>query len=199
MVRLGLTGGVGSGKTTVATMLLQAGAGVVDADAISRQLTAPGGPAIETLRQVFGNEFITSDNGLDRSKIRSLVFSDPQARQQLEGIIHPLVQHETQKQTQSLQNAGCPCIVFDIPLLVESNSWRPKVDKVLVLDCTPEVQIQRTVLRSQLSVVDAQQIVNAQASRNTRLKAADWVICNSSLTLKELALEVKQIHPYCGL
>jgi dephospho-CoA kinase len=180
-------------------MLIQAGASVIDADAISRQLTAPGGPAIESIRRAFGNEYITPDNGLDRGKIRPLVFSDPQARKRLEDIIHPLVQCETLKQSQSLQDTSCPCIVFDIPLLVESSYWRQKVDKVLVLDCTPEVQIQRTALRSQLSADAAEKIVKAQVSRSTRLKAADWVIFNDHLTLEELALEVDQIHPHCGL
>jgi dephospho-CoA kinase len=199
MFRIGLTGGIGSGKSTVAALLAQAGAGVVDADAISRQVTAPNGPAIETLRLAFGPEYIAADHGLDRNKIRQLVFSDPPARKRLENIIHPLVHQEAQLQSKRLVDGGCPCIVFDIPLLVESSFWRQYLDKVLVIDCSVETQIQRTSQRSHLAPSIVEQMILAQASRGTRLKAADLVICNDSLTLQALAQEVAQIHQFCGL
>lgn len=199
VIRLGLTGGIGSGKSTVAAMLGAAGAAVIDADAISRQTTAPGGIAIDAIRRDFGPELITSTGALDRDRMRERVFSDPQARQRLETIVHPLVGLETTRQTQAAMEAGHRCIVFDVPLLVESVHWRQRVDQVLVVDCTPEVQIERTLLRSGLDRAAVEQIIASQASRATRLKAADMVIFNVGLTLDELAREVRQIAHRFGL
>lgn len=199
MFRLGLTGGIGSGKTTVASMLEQAGAGVVDADAISRQMTGADGQAINSIREIFGSEFITPDNALDRNKMRALVFSDAQWRKRLENIVHPLVHQKSRLQSEKMSDAGTHCVVFDIPLLVESSYWRQNLDRILVVDCEPEVQIQRVSKRSHLSTYAAEQIVHAQADRSARLKAADIVIFNIDLTLDELTLEVEKIHPYCGL
>jgi dephospho-CoA kinase len=199
VIRLGLTGGIGSGKSTVATILGAAGAAVIDADAISRQTTAPGGIAIDSIRLDFGPDLITSDGALDRDKMRERVFSDPQTRQRLEAIVHPLVGLETTRQAQAAIEAGHRCIVFDVPLLVESAHWRQRVDQVLVVDCTPEVQIERTLLRNGLSRAAIEQIIASQASRSARLKAADMVIFNVGLTLDELAREVQQIANRFGL
>jgi dephospho-CoA kinase len=199
MFRLGITGGIGSGKSTVTALLATAGAGVVDIDAISRQLTASGGKAIEAIRIAFGPEFIKTDNALDREKIRPLVFANPQVRHRLETIIHPLIQHEAQLQARHLQDAGLVCTVFDIPLLVESSYWRLNLDKILVIDCLPSTQIQRVAQRSQLAESAIQQMIHAQVDRTTRLKAADLVISNEGLTLDELSLLIRHVHPCCGL
>lgn len=198
-IRLGLTGGIGSGKSTVAAMLGALGAAVIDADAISRQTTATGGPAIAAIRHEFGSEFISAAGALDRDKMRGRVFSDPQARQRLEAIVHPLVGLETARQAQAALEAGYRCIVFDVPLLVESARWRQRVDQVLVVDCTPEVQVERVLLRSGLSRAAIEQVIASQASRIARLKAADIVLFNVGLTLDELGLEVQQIARRFGL
>jgi len=199
VIRLGLTGGIGSGKSTVAAMLGAAGAAVIDADAISRQTTAPGGLAIDAIRRDFGPDFITSAGALDRDRMRERVFSDPLARQRLEAIVHPLVGLETTRQAQAAMEADHRCIVFDVPLLVESTHWRQRLDQVLVVDCTPEVQIERTLLRSDLTRAAIEQIIASQASRAKRLKAADMVIFNVGLTLDELAREVQQVARRFGL
>ena len=199
LLRLGLTGGIGSGKSTVASLLASLGAAVIDADAISRQTTAPGGAAIDTLRQTFGPEFITLDGALDRERMRQLAFSQPAARQQLEQIIHPLVGLETQRQAQAAVQAGTRCIVFDIPLLVESGRWRTQLDQVLVIDCQPETQIARVMQRSGLARAEIERILAQQADRRGRLLAADHVICNDRLSLPELAAEVSQLARRFGL
>ena len=199
VIRLGLTGGIGSGKSTAAAMLGAVGAAVIDADAISRQTTAPGGMAIDAIRRDFGPDLITSTGALDRDRMRERVFSDPQARKRLEAIVHPLVGLETARQAQAAIDAGHRCLVFDVPLLVESAHWRQRVDQVLVVDCTPEVQIERTQSRCGLTRAAIEQIIASQASRVARLKAADMVIFNVGLTQDELAREVRQIAHRFGL
>jgi dephospho-CoA kinase len=187
VLRLGLTGGIGSGKSTVAALLARHGAAVIDADAISRQTTAPGGAAIEAIRQVFGAELIGPDGALDRERMRALAFSEASARRRLEQIIHPLIGQETQRQAEAATRAGARCIVFDIPLLVESQRWRAQLDQVLVIDCRPETQITRVMLRSQLPRSEVERIMEQQADRGQRLRAADHVICNDGPDLAELA------------
>lgn len=199
VLRIGLTGGIGSGKSTVAVMLAGHGAAVIDADAISRQTTAPGGAAMEQLRREFGANFITADGALDRARMRELVFAQPEARRRLEAIIHPLVGQETARQTQAAQVAGHRCIVFDVPLLAESAHWRQRVDRVLVVDCTPQVQVARTMLRSGLTEAAIEDIMASQTSREARLRVADLVIFNNTLSLSELAEEVRQIALCFGL
>jgi len=132
---LGLTGGIGSGKSTVGTMLMARGAAVIDADAISRATTAAGGAAIAAIAERFGLTFITPAGALDRERMRTHVFANPNARQQLEAIIHPLVSLHTQQQAEAALARGQRVLVFDVPLLVESQRWRGHVDRVLVVDC----------------------------------------------------------------
>jgi len=180
-------------------MLARHGAAVIDADAISRQTTATGGAAIEAIRQTFGPEFITTDGALDRERMRERVFRDPNARRQLEYIVHPLVGQETARQTEAALAEGRRCIVFDVPLLVESSHWRTRLDQVLVVDCHPERQIERVMQRNGLPREAVMAIMASQASRQIRLHAADLVLCNDGLTLDELAMEVEQIAVRFGL
>jgi dephospho-CoA kinase len=198
-VRLGLTGGIGSGKSTVAQLLADLGAGVVDADAISRATTAAGGAAIPLIQKLFGTSFVGSDGALDRERMRQQVFSDPKAKALLEGIIHPLVGQQIAAQTQALVDAGKTCLVLDIPLLVESGHWHKRVDRVLVVDCCPATQISRVVARSGLAAADVETIIAAQAGRQRRLAAADTVLFNDGISLPELAAQVGQIGQQFGL
>ena len=197
--RIGLTGGIGSGKSTVAALWAQAGAVVVDVDAISRQLTSTSGAAIDRIRDEFGPEFINPQGALDRQAMRALVFEDATARQRLEAIVHPLIGLEVTRQTHLAAAEVSRCIVYDVPLLVESGHWRTQVDWVLVVDCTPEVQLERTMQRSGLSRQAVEQIMAAQASREKRLQVADGVIFNAGLTLLELAAKLGQIRARFGL
>lgn len=186
-LRIGLTGGIGSGKSTVARLLQARGAAVIDADAIARNVTAAHGAAMPAITRAFGAEFITPDGALDRERMRAHVFSQPQAKQALEAIIHPLVAQETQRQTQAAIANGNHTVVYDVPLLVEAGPrWRPQVDRVLVIDCLEETQIQRVMARNGLSREAVQAIISAQASRNQKLAAADWVIDNDGITLEAL-------------
>jgi dephospho-CoA kinase len=191
-MRVGLTGGIGSGKSTVLQMLAQRGAFVVDADAISRATTAAGGSAIAAIAQRFGPEFIASDGALDRVRMRERAYADPQARKALEDIVHPLVSQESARQVQAALASGVGCIVFDIPLLVESGRWRAQVDRVLVVDCSPQTQVERVVARNGLEPAAVHAIMAAQAPRALRLAAADIVICNDAISLEELRDNVVQ-------
>ncbi len=198
-VRLGLTGGIGSGKSTVATLLAEQGAGVIDADAISRQLTTPGGRAMPAIVAEFGSEYLSAAGALERDRMRRLIHSDASARQRLEAIIHPMVGQETFRQTRLLAEQGKPCMVFDVPLLVESAHWRKNVDHVLVVDCIPEVQIQRVMARNQLPLHEVERIIASQASRERRLSAADSVLFNVGLSIDELLTELLQMSVRFGL
>lgn len=198
--RIGLTGGIGSGKSTVASMLAAQGAVIIDADAISRSLTAPGGRAIQAIREQFGQAMIGPDGAMDRQAMRQRVFSDPPARQRLEAIIHPLVSQITQEQAEAALQAGARCLVHDVPLLAESgHRWRARVDRVLVVDCDTETQRQRVSARSGLPPAETDRIISQQASRAQRLACADLVIFNQNLTLEELRGQVQQIGRFFGL
>ena len=197
--RIGLTGGIGSGKSTVLAMLQDLGAVAVDADAISRATTAAGGAAIPRIREVFGPDFVTADGALDRDRMRERAYAQPEARRELEQIIHPLVGQEVARQVDVALAAGARCIVYDIPLLVESGRWRHQLDRVLVVDCEPETQVARVAARSGLAPDEVRAIIAAQAPRALRLAAADLVICNEGLTLEALQNEVEQAARSFGL
>jgi dephospho-CoA kinase len=193
-LRIGLTGGIGSGKSTVGQMLQARGAAVIDADAIARSLTASKGAAMAAIAHTFGAAFVTAEGALNREHMRAHVFSQPQAKQALEAIIHPLVAQETQRQALIATENGHHILVFDVPLLVESGTrWRTQVDRVLVIDCLEETQIQRVMARNGLSREAVQAIMAAQASRTQKLAAADWVIYNDGITLEELRKRVGQL------
>ncbi len=199
MLRLGLTGGIGSGKSTVAAMLAQHGAVLIDADAIARTVTAPGGAAIDPIRAAFGTHFITADGALDRNRMRELAFGDGAAKQRLEAIVHPLVGQAIERQAGAAVDSGSACSVFDIPLLVESGRWRRQLDQVLVVDCSTLTQITRVMARSSLSRPAVEGVMAAQAPRALRLGAADCVIFNDGITLDQLRSEVAQLAARFGL
>jgi len=199
MRRLGLTGGIGSGKSTVAELLRIHGAAVIDADAISRNVTAPGGSAIQPIADAFGAAFITADGALDRDQMRQASYADVHARKRLESIMHPLIGSALERDEAVAIESGSRCIVFDIPLLVESTRWRQKVDQVLVVDCLKEVQIARVVARSALARDMVEKIIASQASRTQRLRAADLIIFNAGDSKALLAREVQQIARLLGL
>jgi dephospho-CoA kinase len=181
-LRIGLTGGIGSGKSTVAAMFAELGASVVDTDAIARALTAPGGAAIEALRREFGDAFIGVDGGLERPRMRAAAFADPIVRQRLESLLHPLIAAEAQRQA-LLAPAG---IVFDVPLLAESRHWRSRCDRILVVDCDEATQVARVVLRPSWNAETARAVIAHQASRAARRAIADAVIHNDGITLAAL-------------
>jgi dephospho-CoA kinase len=190
---IGLTGGIGSGKTAVSNLLGELGAGVIDTDLISHQITAPGGKAIPLIAKEFGDDFIDSQGALDRAKMRTLVFADSNARQALEKITHPLIQQETAKQAFGLAKSGVPYLVFVVPLLIESGSWVKLIDYLIVVDCPEETQIQRVMHRSNMTRLDVENILKAQTSRKVRLAAANTVLENQG-SLDELKSEVLNLH-----
>ncbi|PIM54680.1 dephospho-CoA kinase [Roseateles chitinivorans] len=191
-MRIGLTGGIGSGKSTVAAALVElGGALLVDTDAISRSLTAPGGEAMPAIEAQFGARFVASNGALDRAAMRELAFHDPKAKQALEAILHPMIGAETARQA-ALAAPG-QHVVFDVPLLVESGRWRRLVDRVLVVDCDEATQIARVMARSGLSEAAVRAILAQQATRAQRRAAADAVIHNEGLTLSQLRDEVGRL------
>lgn len=196
VLRLGLTGGIGSGKSTVARLLQERGAALIDADAIARACTIAGGRAIPAVAQAFGSDFITPDGALDRQRMREHVFTHPEARQRLEHIVHPLVGAEIAHQAAAVDS---PCIVFDVPLLVESPRWRPQLDRVLVVDCQPETQIRRVQARNGWDRATIEAILKSQSPRAQRLAAADLVIFNDSNEIEPLRRTVDQIADRFGL
>lgn len=198
--RIGLTGGIGSGKSTVANMLASRGAAVIDADAISRGLTAPGGRAMASIARTFGPQMVDAGGAMDRQAMRALVFQNPHAKHQLEAIIHPLVSQITAEQTQAALQIGRRVLVFDVPLLVESGErWRKQVDRVIVVDCDADTQRQRVMARNGLAAEEIDRIIALQASRMQRLACADAVIFNQGLNLTELEAQVAQIAADFGL
>jgi dephospho-CoA kinase len=199
-LRLGLTGGIGSGKSTVAGILARAGAAVLDADAIARSLTQPGGRAIPAILAEFGEKLINADGAMDREAMRTLVFSNPSSKRQLEAIVHPLVGQVLQEQSSAAIAAGHACLVYDVPLLVESGDrWRRQVDWICVVDCEVETQIQRVMARNQLGRADIERIISQQASRQQRLASADAVIFNEGIDLAQLEHLVHEMMGRFGL
>jgi dephospho-CoA kinase len=189
MRRIGLTGGIGSGKSTVAAMLVAEGAVLVDTDAIARDIASPGGIAMPAVEAAFGPAVIASDGGLDRAAMRQIVFADGSARKRLESILHPLIGAETERLAAAAGERAT--VVFDVPLLVESGRWRAIVERVLVVDASEETQLRRVVARSGWTPEAVRAVIAQQAPRPLRRAAADAVICNESLSLEELAAEVR--------
>jgi dephospho-CoA kinase len=185
--RIGLTGGIGSGKSTVARCLVELGALLVDADVIARELTAPGGAALPALAAEFGADLMTAEGALDRERMRALAFGDRGAKLRLEAVLHPLIGAETQRRA---AQAGERSVVFDIPLLTESRHWRARVERVLVVDCHRATQIERVMQRSGWSAEAVQRVIEQQAPRAQRRAAADAVIFNDGLSLEQLKQQV---------
>ena len=199
ILRIGLTGGIGSGKSTVARTLADCGAAIIDADAISRKLTATGGLAIPAIATQFGSQFVTAEGAMNRDLMRRLAFDDPVSRNQLESIIHPLVGDEVIAQTERAIAAGRKCLVFDVPLLVESGRWRQQVERVLVIDCSEATQIDRVTTRNKLTREAVEKIIAGQATREHRLAAADICIFNDGLSLEVLDSLTRQLARSFGL
>lgn len=197
--RLGLTGGIGSGKSTFGQMLAAHGAALADADRISRDLTSPNGLAIERIRKVFGDSFLAPGGALNRDAMRLRIFEDATAKRTLESIIHPLVGEEIQRITLAAQERGSALLVLDIPLLVESSHWAPQLDAIVVVDCAEETQISRVESRSGLSREAVQSVIAAQASRTTRRRVADIVVYNEGISLTDLLVQAKQTAAMFGL
>lgn len=187
---VGLTGGIGSGKTTVADMFSVRGAAVIDTDLIAHQLTAPDGAAISGIRSQFGAAFLASDGSMDRAKMRAFVFAEPSARARLEAILHPLIRAETERAAQQAQGEY---LMFVVPLLVESGNWHERVSRILVVDCPEELQVRRVMMRSALSAEQVQAIMAAQATRAERLAVADDVVSNDGDALA-LVPQVDRLH-----
>lgn len=198
-VRIGLTGGIGSGKSTVAHMLAGHGAALIDADALAKQLTSPGGLAMAAIAAEFGPDMVAESGELNRPRMRQLVFNDACAKARLDAIVHPLVWLETERHAQAAIAAGHACIVFDVPLLVESPRWRGVLGRVVVVDCPVSTQIARVVARNGLPEALIEKIIASQATRAQRLAAADMAIYNEDLSLAHLALQVTRLAKSLGL
>ena len=190
-LRIGLTGGIGSGKSTVGAMLASLGAVVIDTDLIARRLTLPGGAAIDAIRTAFGAAFIDASGALDRPRMRQAAFDDPATRARLEAILHPLIGVEVERQAGLA--AAAAVLVFDVPLLVESGRWRSRVDAVWVVDCDEAVQVARVATRPGWDEASARAVIAQQATRSARRAAADAVIHNHGISLAELAAQVHSL------
>ena len=187
---IGLTGGIGSGKSTVAAVLVELGAHLVDTDAIARSLTAPGGAAMPAVAQAFGADFVAADGALDRTRMRALAFADPGAKARLEAILHPLIGAEALRQ--AALAAGRP-VVFDVPLLTPGSAWRARVVRVLVVDCSEDTQAARVAARPGWDEAMARSVIAQQIPRAQRRALADAVIHNDGLTLDALRAEVQAL------
>lgn len=187
---VGLTGGIGSGKSAAATLFEQLGATVVDTDAIAHALTAPGGAAIVPIRAAFGDEVIDARGALDRAAMRRKIFADASAKARLEGILHPMIRAEADRRSAAARSAY---VVLVVPLLVESGGYRSRVQRVAVVDCPEEMQVARVMARSVLSAEEARAIMAAQVDRQARLAVADDVIDNGG-ELAALRPQVEALH-----
>ncbi len=191
MFAVGLTGGIGSGKSTVADLFVARGASIVDTDQIAHQITAPNGVAMGPIAERFGAEFVAPDGSMDRARMRALVFADDEARRRLEAITHPLIRSETERAT---LNATGPYVMIVVPLLVESGVWKTRVDRVLTVDCSVETQIARVMRRNGFTREQVLAIMARQATREARLAAADDVIVNDHTGIEALRSEVDALH-----
>ena len=194
-MRIGLTGGIASGKSTAARWWVAHGAVLVDTDALARELTQAQGEALPAIAGRFGTQILNAEQGLDRARMRSLVLANPLARKELEAILHPLIQARAEALADEASRAG-RAVVFDVPLLVESRVWRSKVDRVLLIDCAEPVQIRRGAARPGWSEEQVRSILQAQASRQQRRAAADAMLDNSldELELLHQSLQLLAIH-----
>jgi dephospho-CoA kinase len=192
-MRIGLTGGIGSGKSLVAQCWVGLGAALIDTDAIARALTAPGGAAMPAVAAEFGPQMIGADRALDRAAMRQLVFREPAARQRLEAILHPMIRDACDRE--EVANAAAPFIVFDVPLLVESKGgWRERVDRILVVDCEEETQVRRVMHRSGWPRETVLAVMAQQATREQRRAVADAVIYNDGgITPDQVCEEVGRL------
>ena len=188
---VGLTGGIGSGKSTVAALFAEHGAGIVDTDVIAHHLTQAGGDAIAAIRAAFGDGYIAGDGALDRAKMRGLVFSDAAAKQRLELILHPLIREQARAQLRQLE--ASPYIILVVPLLPESPAFRQLAQRVLVVDCDENSQIGRVIGRSRMTEEEVRAIIARQTPRAERLQLADDVISNDA-GLDRLAEKVAVLH-----
>ncbi|MFN0299091.1 MAG: dephospho-CoA kinase [Burkholderiales bacterium] len=187
---VGLTGGIGSGKSSVGREFEAHGVAVVDADAISRALTARGGAAIDAIRAQFGDDLIDATGALDRARMRALVFSDPAAKRKLESILHPMIRTESDRLVAGAQS---PYVILMIPLLVESGAPRRRCHLIAVVDCPEEIQIERVMRRDRLTRTEVEAIMKSQASRQFRLDNADDVIDNSGAE-SAIVEQVERLH-----
>jgi dephospho-CoA kinase len=190
MYIVGLTGGIGSGKSTVADLFVARGVALVDTDAIAHELTAPGGAAMSALRARFGDGIVRADGGLDRAAMRRRVFADVEAKAALEGILHPLIRAESDRRCALAQ---APYVILAVPLLVESGSYRARCDRVLVVDCDPAIQVARVMARSALSEAEVRAIMTTQATRDARLAVADDVVDNGG-SVEALVPQIDTLH-----
>jgi len=187
---VGLTGGIGSGKSTVADLFVAQGAGLVDTDVIARELTLTDGAAMPMLTAEFGPHIVAADGALDRAAMRQLAFADPSARSRLEGILHPLIR---QISSERCRAASEPYVILAVPLLVESGTYRERCDRIVVVDCPETLQIQRVMARNGLSDKEVKAIMAAQATRQQRLAAADDVVVNDDDKAK-IVRQVQTLH-----
>ena len=187
---VGLTGGIGCGKTKATEIFEELGAGVVDTDVISRELTAPGGGAMPLIAREFGAEYVAPDGSLDRPSMRRLVFADAAAKQRLEAILHPLIRDESRRR---IAASSAPYVLLVVPLLLETGSYSDLLDRVLVVDCDEALQIERVMARSALSAEEVRSIMNAQIGRAERLARANDVLTNDG-DINELRHEVTKLH-----
>ena len=187
---VGLTGGIGSGKSAAAEEFARLGASVVDTDAIARELTERGGAALPQIKSLFGDAFLAASGAMDREAMRSRVFSDPAAKQTLERLLHPMIRAEAERR---IAAARGPYVVYVVPLLIESGDYRGRVNRVLVLDAPEALQVERVRLRSRLAEGEVRSIMAHQVARAARLAAADDVIDNAG-TLDALRQQVSALH-----
>jgi dephospho-CoA kinase len=190
--RVGLTGGIGSGKSTVAALFAEHGVTVIDSDAISHSLTQPGGGAIEAIRAAFGDSYLSASGALDRARMRQLVFSDLVAKQRLEAILHPLIRAQMLAQAETADHAS-PYLLLVIPLLFETANYRELLQRALVVDCAEATQIARAMRRSGLAEQEVRAIMAQQISRSERLQRADDILQNDA-GLDVLQLQVTHLH-----
>lgn len=191
MLIVGLTGGIGSGKSAAAAMFAALGVPVVDTDLIAHELTASGQPALLEIAKLLGNDILKLDGSLNRSLVRQRVFADPALRRQLEAILHPLIRSRALQLLE--QNAAAPYQILVVPLLFETQGYQSVIDRSLVIDCEESLQIQRAMARSKLGESDVRAIMTAQLQRDDRRAMADDVIQNDG-SLEDLASQVRQKH-----